>query len=127
LQKPLDTPAAVYLFELEAAALSTGNIPAFTPLSRFPTIRRDIAISVDEATDWQMVKDCVISAVPATLKEVIIFDDYRGKEVETGRKSLALGLILQDYSRTLVDQDVDGIVSDALAALGKELGASLRE
>jgi phenylalanyl-tRNA synthetase beta chain len=74
-----------------------------------------------------MVKDCVISAVPATLKEVIIFDDYRGKEVETGRKSLALGLILQDYSRTLVDQDVDGIVSDALAALGKELGASLRE
>jgi phenylalanyl-tRNA synthetase beta chain len=63
----------------------------------------------------------------ALLKEMVIFDVYQGKGIETGRKSVAFGLILQDSSRTLTDDDVEVVVSRVTERLNKKFGAALRE
>ncbi len=65
-------------------------------------------------------------AAGAILRDLVLFDRYAGKGIESGFKSLAMGLILQDESRTLNDRDVDAVVADVVAALGKEHGAVIR-
>ena len=127
LERALDLPRAVYLFELDAAALAAGRLPRFAPLSRFPAIRRDIAIVVDETVPAADIQRCIREAAPPILKEIEVFDVYRGEGIDSGRKSLALGLTLQDLSRTLTDTDVEAAVSRILGALERQLGATLRE
>src|SRR5690606_11358789 len=97
------------------------------PLSKFPSIRRDIAVVVEESVPAAAVEACVREAAGALLRELIVFDVYRGKGVREGCKSLAMGLILQDSSRTLVDQDVDALMQQVVGRLNLDLGAALRE
>jgi len=125
--KKQDLSSDVYVFELDLETLQQGRIPRFKPLSRFPSIRRDIAIVVDEAITSEQVCDTIRKTIPEQLKEIRLFDVYRGKGVDSGRKSFALGLILQESSRTLVDQEADAAVEWVLVQLAKELGASLRD
>ncbi len=127
LERALDLPRAVYLFELDAAALAAGRLPRFVPLSRFPAIRRDLAIVVDETVPAADIQRCIREAAPPFLTEIEVFDVYRGEGIDSGRKSLALGLTLQDLSRTLTDTDVEAAVSRILGALERQLGATLRE
>ena len=127
LERSLDTGGHVFLFELRLHALDNGRLPAFEPLSRYPSIRRDLAVVVAEAIAAEEVQVAVVSAAPAVLKEVRVFDVYQGERIETGRKSLALGLILQDSCRTLKDDEVDGVVDSVLRRLQQELDATLRE
>jgi phenylalanyl-tRNA synthetase beta chain len=82
---------------------------------------------VDRDLPWAKVHDCVRRAAPAIVQDIGLFDVYTGERVEAGRKSLALGLILQDSSDTLTDQKVDAAVSAILAALATELNARLRD
>jgi phenylalanyl-tRNA synthetase beta chain len=127
VERRLDVAGPVYVFELDLGALGQGRLPAFAPLSRFPSIRRDLALVVDRDLPWAKVHDCVRRAAPAMVQEIRLFDVYTGDRVEAGRKSLALGLILQDSSDTLTDQKVDAAVSAILAALATELNARLRD
>ncbi|VAW82495.1 Phenylalanyl-tRNA synthetase beta chain [hydrothermal vent metagenome] len=117
----------VCLFELDLAILETTKVPVFSSLSKFPSIRRDLSIVVDESITSQQIRATIAEAVPDQLSEVHVFDVYRGKGVDSGRKSLALGLILQETSRTLVDKEVDAAIEWVVVKLQKELGASLRE
>ena len=123
----LDLDAGVYLFELEQSAFAARSLPAFEPISRYPAIRRDLSIVVAEPVSAAAVRDCIGRAAGGTLQSVVIFDLYRGKGVKEGFKSLAMGLILQDYSRTLRDAEVDDIQQRVVAALAAELDAELRE
>ncbi len=107
--------------------MQAGRIAAFEPISKFPAIRRDLAVVVEEETPAQRIRELVAEAAGPLLRELAVFDLYRGEGIESGRKSVALGLILQDSSRTLTDEDIDGVVADVTALLHKELGASLRE
>lgn len=127
LQKKLDLDGNVFLFELLLDELKEGGLPAFEPLSKFPSIRRDLALVMDEDVDYIQVRDCVRSAAPEILKDILLFDVYTGYKVDSGRKSLALGLILQGSSHTLVDEEVEVAVSGVLQKLHTELGANLRE
>jgi phenylalanyl-tRNA synthetase beta chain len=68
----------------------------------------------------------VEAAAGASLRDLVLFDRYVGKGVETGFKSLAMGLILQDDSRTLNDRDVDAVVAEVVAALQRDHGAVIR-
>jgi phenylalanyl-tRNA synthetase beta chain len=121
----LDTDS--YLFEFEYAAVQGGVLVQFQELSRYPSIRRDLAIVVDlEVTAAELETD-VRKSAGALLKEMVIFDVYQGKGIETGRKSVAFGLILQDSSRTLTDDDVEVVVSRVIESLNKKFGAALRE
>ena len=75
---------------------------------------------------WASVAASVKAAAGPSLRDLVLFDRYAGKGVETGCKSLAMGLILQDESRTLTDRDVDAVVADVTAALQREHAAAIR-
>ncbi len=127
LAQTLDLDPATCVFELEYAAISQGRLACFTPISRYPSIRRDLAVVVDADIEATALRTVTEEAAGELLQEVLIFDVYQGKGVETGRKSIALGLILQDYSRTLTEQDIESVVSRVTDRLGEKLGASLRD
>jgi phenylalanyl-tRNA synthetase beta chain len=117
----------VYLFELDLEALQYGAVPRFRPLSRYPAIRRDIAILVDEAVTAAEVRAAILAIHLPSLQEVCLFDVYTGPGVTPGRKSLALGLILQDLSRTLMEQEVEQAINRIVNRLRRDVGATLRE
>lgn len=122
----LDVEGDIFVFELRLADLQPARLPSFRDLSRFPSSRRDIAITVDEAISVQAIGDCIRHRGGELLRHVRVFDVYRGKGVAEGRKSLALGLILQDFSRNLTDQVVEETVSGIIAGLTEQFGATLR-
>jgi len=117
----------VFVFELELASILRSKLPSFVELSKYPSIRRDIAVMVDASINVQDLVDCIYSIKSDILQEVIVFDVYTGREITNNRKSVALGLILQDFSRTLVDGDVEDLVDKVLDKLKKQCNAILRE
>ncbi len=127
LEKELGFDKHLFLFELQQSLIENYNIPTFEALSKFPHVRRDLAVIIDEAVSYTAVRDCIINLKNPAIKDLIIFDVYRGEGVELSRKSIALSLILQDSSKTLVDADIDAIVSQTLETLTTELDAKLRD
>lgn len=123
----LGLPTAALVFELALDPLLQGRLPRFGELSRFPAVRRDIAVVVDNSLPVDAVMAVIRRAAPDTLQELKLFDLYTGKGIDSGRKSLALGLTLQADSRTLTDSEVDAALENILAALKAELGATLRD
>lgn len=126
LAAALDVGAEVCVFEIALAPLLRSALPMAQPLSRYPSLRRDIAIEVGDDVSWDRIRTCVRSAVGASLAELRLFDQYRGSKLQAGQRSLAMGLILQDDSRTLTDEDADRDVSLAVTALKNECRATLR-
>jgi phenylalanyl-tRNA synthetase beta chain len=127
LVRALDLPERVYVFELDMDRGLAGRVPAFAPISPYPAVRRDLAVIVDEGVTAAALLSVARSAAPASLRDAILFDVYRGKGIESGRKSVALGLILQDSSRTLTDADADAAVAVVRSRLERELNARIRE
>ena len=123
----LDLNPDTFVFELEFAALESGRLAQFKPISRFPSIRRDLAVVVDDDLGVAELQAAVEQAAGELLQALLIFDVYRGEGIETGRKSVAFGLILQDYSRTLTEQDIEAVVTQVTEQLGKKFGATLRD
>jgi phenylalanyl-tRNA synthetase beta chain len=127
VEQALGLSQRAYVFEIEAVALTEGRVPAFTPVSRYPSIRRDIALVVDEAVSAVEVLDCIRLSGSDYLTNIELFDVYIGEGIDSGRKSLALGLTLQDLSRTLKDNEIEQELEQILSSLNKKLGATLRE
>ena len=126
LLKALGLDTDVQVFELEMAAVITGRVPIAREISRFPSLRRDIAIVVPEAIAYAQVEAILQSALGRSVTELRIFDRYNGPNLGSGVKSLAIGLILQDESRTLTDADADACMVKAIAALERGCQARLR-
>ncbi len=116
-----------FMFEIALEAIIERKPIAFTPLSKFPSIRRDLAVIVDADVSVKAITDTVNAAASKWLTDLIVFDIYSGQGVETGRKSVALGLILQDSSRTLVDSDVDEVIARVVEKLSSNHDAILRD
>jgi phenylalanyl-tRNA synthetase beta chain len=127
LQKKLGLSQDVYLFEITMKSIENGSIPVFTPLSKFPAIRRDLALVMNESVTAQDVQNCIKDVAGEILSQFELFDVYRGEGIDFGRKSLALGLTLQDLSRTLTDTEVDKELNKIIDVLKERLGATLRE
>ena len=127
LQKTLEVPGEVWLFELRLDALDRGRVPGFQPLSRFPFIRRDLALLIPKSVTWAEVERCARAAAPEIVREIRVFDLYTGKNIDPDLKSLALSLILQDYSHTLTDEETERAVASVREALERELSAKLRD
>ncbi|MGD2076159.1 MAG: phenylalanine--tRNA ligase subunit beta [Gammaproteobacteria bacterium] len=127
LAQRLEIPRKTYLFELELEPLLKGSVPRFQKLSRFPSIRRDLAIVVDAEVPVGALCAVIDRQAGQLLQETLVFDVYQGKGIENGRKSIAFGLILQDSSRTLTDQDVDAVMQAITGQLKEQFGATLRE
>ncbi len=127
LLRAFDLPQAPVLFELPLAMLEHSRIPAFEPISRYPSVRRDLALVVDESVGAGALCDIAREAAGEWLTEVEVFDVYRGKGIESGRKSIALSLILQHYSRTLEDRDVEEVITRVTRGLRDQFNATIRE
>jgi len=127
LERELDLHGSTYLFEIKVAALCEKNVAKFTQISKFPAIRRDLAVVVSSDIDADAVLTCIQNAAPESLQNLKLFDVYEGEHIDSGRKSLALGLTLQEHSRTLTDEEVDAAIEKIVNTLGAELGATLRE
>ena len=127
LREKLDLAQPVFVFECQLSPILDSKVPNFREMSRFPSIRRDIAVLVDAEVPAQRLIDSIYSLENQILQDVFVFDVYTGKEVRNNRKSVALGLILQDFSRTLVDEDVENLVAKVLAQLKQDHNAILRE
>jgi phenylalanyl-tRNA synthetase beta chain len=127
LLKSLDIDGEVVGFELDVEALAGREVAKASEISRFPSLRRDLALVVPEATAWDALRKSLFGTLQGRLRDVVLFDQYRGPGLELGTKSLAMGLILQDVSRTLTDTDADQAVQDALSGLSRDCGAFLRK
>jgi phenylalanyl-tRNA synthetase beta chain len=126
LVKTCDIGTEVICFELDLAALSVRAVPLASELSKFPSVRRDLALVVPESTPWAALEASLKRALGPLLREVVLFDRYVGPGLEPGSKSLAMGLILQDVSRTLTDLESESAVQAALSALDRDCDAKLR-
>ena len=127
LQRQYDLKRPVYLFELDAALALASRAPLATAVSRFPAIRRDIAVVVDDSVTADALVAAVAGSAPALIRDVRIFDIYKGDRIEAGRKSVAIGLILQETSRTLTDEDADAAMAAAVRELQDQFAAQLRD
>ena len=126
LQRALELDVDVVAFEIALEPLAERAIPKARPLSKYPSVRRDLAFVVAEPVGWGELAATVRAVAGPSLRDLVLFDRYQGKGVESGFKSLAMGLILQDESRTLTDRDVDAVVANVTAALQRDHGAAVR-
>jgi phenylalanyl-tRNA synthetase beta chain len=126
LAAALDVDPETFVFELELDPLARRELPQAGALSRYPSVRRDISVELNADVAWIRLESALKGALGPVLREILLFDEYRGPGLQEGCRSLAIGLILQDHSRTLTDQDVDALVAAALATLERDTGARLR-
>lgn len=126
LQAALDVPGEIYVAELNLDALRPKAVAKARSISRFPLVRRDLAMIVDDQVAYEQVRESVQGASIDTLKELRLFDLYRGKGVPEGSKSFAIGLIFQHDSRTLAEQEVDAWVTVVRDRLTHAVGAAWR-
>ena len=124
--RSLDLPQAPILFELDWALIRGMPLPKSAPVSEFPASRRDLALVLKDEIAAAAVLDCARAAAGGHLRDALLFDVFRGGALPNGFKSVALGLIFQEVSRTLTDEEVDAAVQSVAQRLQQELGASLR-
>jgi phenylalanyl-tRNA synthetase beta chain len=127
IAKLFDLDKGVLVFELNTELAFAATVPVAKNVSKFPRIRRDIAVVVGDEISAADLVAAVESAAPDLIQSVKIFDVYRGQGIEAGLKSVALGLILQETSRTLTDDDADAAKSAAVRKLQQEFAAVLRD
>ncbi len=126
LQGQLDIQQSVFLMEIALAALDDGPLHRFAELSRFPAVRRDLAVLVGRDVLARELESVVRNAASQSLRDLTLFDVYQGKGIDPERKSLALGLTFQDSSRTLTEDEVNAAIESVLGALAERFGATLR-
>jgi phenylalanyl-tRNA synthetase beta chain len=127
LVKAINLSGTAFLFELEIDSAFASKRLQFKGISKFPSVRRDLAIMIDESVPLAVLQENVTVSASGLLSELRVFDVYRGPSVESGRKSIALGLILQDSSRTLTDVEADAVVTSVVARLRDVLSATIRD
>jgi phenylalanyl-tRNA synthetase beta chain len=122
-----ELPRAPVVFELDVAPMLMARVPATHPIPRLPAVRRDIAVVVDEGVPAGPVVDALRAAGIERVTDVRLFDVYRGPGLPTGKKSLAILVLMQDTERTLTDADIDGVVMRLVRVVAAEFGGSLRQ
>ena len=125
--KGFDLKRDAFVFEVDALQALASAAPVAEPVSRFPVIRRDIAVLVKQDIPGEELVQAVAAAAPDLMRDVRIFDIYTGPGIEAGLKSVAISLILQETSRTLTDDDADAAQAAAVQKLRDAFGAELRD
>ena len=125
--KELDLESETGFFQLELAAITNGSLPEFSSISKYPFVRRDISLLLDRGIEVSSIITCINENAPETLKNLQLFDVYQGEGIDSMKKSVALGLIFQGTSSTLVDHEIDDSLEEILSRLKKGLGATLRD
>ncbi len=126
LLKKLDLKQSPVIAELKLSLFEGYQLPQFKAPSKFPSVRRDLALVVSDELSVSDILHCIRQNADTTLLEIQIFDVYRGDGIEKGKKSIALGLTFQDPSRTLLDIDIASVIQNIIKALKDDLKATLR-
>ena len=126
LQQSLDIPKNIFLFEIKLSAVTIARVPAFANLSRFPEVRRDLAILVDRKVAAKTLVSAASVAAGEHLTDLKVFDVYMGKGIDPHRKSVALGLTFQHPSRTLNEDEVNASIDAVIKSLEANFAATLR-
>lgn len=116
----------VVAFEIDAQSVIERTVPVYREFSKFPLVRRDLAIEVADDIPAQSLLRSMRSGSNPIVEDIEVFDVYRGKGIESGKKGLAFRVLLQDTQKTLTDAQVDEAVEGLLGILKKEHGAKLR-
>ena len=127
LSKNIGLDRPVFVFELVLAEVALGKMPKFQELSRFPEVRRDLALLADRDVAASAVLEVIRENAGEWLTDLRLFDVYQGKGIDPHRKSLAVGLTWQHPSRTLNDDEVNTTTQNILTSLEKRLNATLRK
>ena len=126
VQKALDLSQPVFVFEVNLNQVLEDELPAFKGISKFPEVRRDLALIVDEKISAGSLSSTVRETAGSNLVDLKVFDVYQGKGIENNRKSVALGLTFRDSSRTLTEDEINVSVESVVKALQAQYSASLR-
>jgi phenylalanyl-tRNA synthetase beta chain len=127
IERRLELTYSGVVFEVETESGLEARVPRLAEISRFPAVRRDLAIVVPEAVPVQGLLETIRLGAKDLLTGLVVFDIYRGRGVEEGFKSVAIGLNLQDISRTLTDEEIDAVVAQVVAGLEREHSATIRD
>jgi phenylalanyl-tRNA synthetase beta chain len=125
-QQKYALPLAPVLFELDLEALRLAELPRYAEDSKFPPMIRDRAMEFEEKLSVGEIMDELARIRPALVQEIRLFDVYRGKGLQTGKKSLAFRVVMQDTARTLTDADADAAMAQLTELLSAKFGAKLR-
>ena len=125
-QQHYQLPRGVVLFELDLATLQQCQVPAYSEVSKFPPIRRDMAVLVDEKVSVGELLNAMQSASVEFVTEIGLFDVYRGKGIPENQKSLAFFVMMQDSQKSMTDADADKAMNSLLDIIKKQFGAELR-
>jgi phenylalanyl-tRNA synthetase beta chain len=125
--KHFELPRSPVLFELELAALADVPVPAASPVSRLPRVRRDMAVVVDEQVPMQDILAALDAARPAGVETIRLFDVYRGPSIGAHKKSLAILVVMQDTERTLTDAEIDAVMTQLVQIVIDRFGGALRQ
>jgi len=126
IQKLYGLSSNVYVFELDLGIALEAELPAYVRVSRFPSIKRDISVLVDENLAVSKMLAAVSQQVGKVLKQAVVFDVYQGTGVESGYKSVSLSLLLQHEDKTMTDEEAESSFQKALVILQSEFGAEIR-
>lgn len=127
LERKLGLNGRTLVFELLLTEICTQNIPQARDISRFPANRRDIAVVVEDQVSANNVLQLIEKVGGNYLVDLNLFDVYRGNGIESGFKSLAIAMTLQDNNKTLEEKDITDVVDRVVDTLKTELNASLRD
>jgi len=127
LRQKYDLPYAPMLFELNLDAITSRKLAAYHAISRLPVVRRDISVEVPATVTWEMMLEALKKHAPAVVLEIMPFDIYRGKGIDSDKKSVAFRVLLQDTFRTLTDSEVNATIDVFVKVLKEEFGAILRK
>ncbi|MEM1243211.1 MAG: phenylalanine--tRNA ligase subunit beta [Pseudomonadota bacterium] len=127
LTEQLDISDAIYVFEIQLKSFLSKEMPKYKPISKYPSIRRDIALVVDNTVAAGEIISQLHDLIGKVLVDVFIFDLFSNKKLGENKKSIGIGLILQDISHTLIDDEVNSILSKVVTHLKQEFKADLRE
>ncbi|HMA99225.1 MAG TPA: phenylalanine--tRNA ligase subunit beta [Wenzhouxiangella sp.] len=125
LAATLDAQNPVFVAEL-TYRIRDSRLPTYQPGSRYPAVRRDIAVVIKEETPAADIIAEIRANAGKLFQRCVIFDEYRGSGIESGHKSLAMGLILRDVSRTLKDEEVERVMGRVVEGLRQRFAAELR-
>jgi phenylalanyl-tRNA synthetase beta chain len=125
-QRKYDLPLPPLLFELELEAVAKRELPVCHEIPKFPAIRRDLAAEFDESVCFGDICAELRRAGPAILRDVTVFDLYRGEGIQKGKKSLAFSVLLQDTHKTLTDAEAEKAMTQLRQILQEKFHAKLR-
>ncbi len=129
IAKMFDLSSPLFYVEIDwemLLAINGNHKVTFAEMPKFPWVRRDLALLVDNSVSYKQMKELAFRTERNLLKEVGLFDVYTGDKIAAGKKSYAMYFILQDENKTLTDQQIDKIMERLVQAFQRELGAVLR-